>query len=229
VHSIVDSMAILDKAKVPEYLRAIEDPARINEKSNTVVEIGLQLENFERPSRVVICRWPQEEGGANAKWQWWPEDGGKPRAMNEAGREPDSCVVIYWGKVQMDQGEKRKLGFTYGLGHIAGEPAVSGKDETVSDAGIKLLARPAKLGQEFSATAYTEAADGKTVKLEVPAELELISTAEQKVKKGPVKGFEMTAWRLRAKKEGFFKVKATVAGGKTAAEVVNVLKRSIYD
>jgi len=63
----------------------------------------------------VICRWPENSearwGGTGkvGDWQYKPMDDGAER-----GKPKDSCVVLYWGELNMPPKSTRKLGFTSG-------------------------------------------------------------------------------------------------------------------
>jgi hypothetical protein len=111
---MVDTLKIMEKDKVPPYLQVLES-AKLDDKDATTAALGLRLPRAEPPQKVVLCRWPQEFGASEAKWDWRFEAINKDA---DKGREKDSCAVIYWGKQVMKPGEKRTLAYTYGLGRI---------------------------------------------------------------------------------------------------------------
>ncbi len=218
--SMVDTMAVLEKGKMPDYIRAVEDPNRLGEKTNTVVEMGLKLRNFEPIQKLVVCRWPQDQGATEARWDWNYE------AMNHGGKEPDSCVVLYWANLKMAPKEPRTVGYTYGLGRVAGE--VGDKDTTVFTSKMRLLPRPARVDRPFALSAYTKGAKGQIVKLEYPG-LTLVTGPESQTVKEEEGKAGVTTWQLKAAKEGTYKVKATLGDGTVAEDAVVVTKGGIFD
>jgi hypothetical protein len=225
-HPMVDSKEVFEKAKVPDFVRAIEDPNDLAGKNTTIAEMGLKLRGFEQIQKLVICRWPQEQGASEARWEWNYE------AMNVRPNDLDSCVLIYWSKVEMSPQEKRKFGFTYGLGRIAGEQDT--EDGTVvvkGSAKLRLFARPGVVKKPTVVSAYMKGADGQTVKLELPPELRFASSsqAEQPVKAEPGKPVAQVSWGVIADKPGSYKVKATLTDGTVAEEIVRIGDVSIFD
>ena len=72
----------------------------------------------------------------------------------------------------MNPGETRRLGFTYGLGRIAG---ISGGDETIAERGggqMRLFTSISRLKKPFTATAYIKTnQQGEKVTMELPADM----------------------------------------------------------
>lgn len=212
------------KEKIPQFIRALESDD-LNDQTGTVAELGLRLKGYETPEKLEICRWPQEFGAGEADWDW------PLQAMNEpAGAPKDSCVAIYWSRLNMNPKEKRTMGFTYGLGRIAGEASVK---EIVTGGGgkIRLFTGPAKVNRPFIATAYVKKGDGQNVKIKLPSGVKLHgnSQASQPVKTEPGKDYAQVSWRLVADKAGEYLLEAELDDGAKAGEKANVRDVSIFD
>ncbi|MBY0524344.1 MAG: hypothetical protein K2R98_13140 [Gemmataceae bacterium] len=223
---MVDTKIELEKEKIPQFVRVMEtnDP---NDPNATVAEMGLKLRGYEPINKLVICRWPQEWGGSEAKWDFPYE------AMNkdaDKGRDKDSCVMLYWSKLNMNPGEKRTVGYTYGLGRIAGE-----RQEIVENANsrgkIRLFPGPAKAGRPFVAAAYVRNADGQTCTIKLPAGVVLASNekADKPVKTEAGKDYAVVTWRVVAAKADEYILEATLSEGASSKARVKVPKESIFD
>jgi len=214
-------MDVFEKEKIPDYIRAIEDPNDIAGKQTTVAEMGLKLRNFEPIQKLVVCRWPQEQGGSEARWDW------KYEPMNARATEADSCVVLYWSKLNMAANEVRTCGFTYGLGRIASDPGDQ-EVKSVFTSKMRLDARPAKMDRPFVITATTKGANGQTVTLDLPPELTLVSGSPGQVIKEEAGKPGTTSWVVKGKKVGTFKVKTTLGDGTVAESGVIIRKDTIF-
>lgn len=109
----VDGKEIFEGAKVPEYV-SIPESAKLNDPNAFVAQLGLKINGLETPDKVVLCRWPQEWGASEARWDW-------PYAANE-DKKRDPCVALYWSKLTLEPGAVKTLGYSYGLGRIKEAP-----------------------------------------------------------------------------------------------------------
>lgn len=110
---VVDTKAELSRKEAPPFIRILESD-KLDDANATVAEMGLQLKGLELLDKLVICRWPQEWGASEARWEW------PFTAINDPKDKPkSSCVVLYWAKQNMKPDEKRHCGFCYGLGRIS--------------------------------------------------------------------------------------------------------------
>lgn len=220
----VDSQETFTKAKIPQFIRALESND-LNDQNGTVAELGLRLKNFETPEKLVICHWPDDNGGSEADWDW------PITAMNQpAEKAKDSCVVIYWSRLNMNPKEKRTMGYTYGLGRIAGEKGT----ELITKGGsskIRLFPGPAKVSKPFTVTAYMKNADNQNVTLKLPPGVKFHgnSNAAQSVKTEAGKNYAQVSWRLIADKAGEYLLEANLDDGSKASEKVAVRDSSIFD
>jgi len=220
---LVDTMLEVEKEKVPPFLRVLEND-NPNDPKATVVEMGLKLKGFEDPNRLVVCRWPQEWGGSEARWDW------PYTAMNDPpGKEKDSCVVIYWNKLNMNPGEKRTMGYCYGLGRIAGEETPDGSNPQ----GKMRLIAPQRLGvpgSTFVMAAQVRKGDGQTCTLKLPAGVRFSTgeTAEKPVVTEAGKDSAIITWRVIAKDPVEYVMEAVLSDGANSKAKVKIPADSIF-
>jgi hypothetical protein len=205
--------------QIPDYIEALERPDLQN--PGTVAHMGLKGIHLpgielEPVQRMLICRWTKSEE------RWEPEDklSIRPKNMDEA---PDSCVFLYWDYRLMRPGERREMGFTYGLGKIS----IAGDGQHLGlTAGGSF--RP---GGEFTVTAYVKKPrPHQVVKLILPAELVLAEgqKAEQMVDAVPDQEYSQVSWRVRSASQGDHVVDAESENAR-ASVTVRIRARGIFD
>jgi predicted Ser/Thr protein kinase len=200
---LVDTMETFDQKDIPDYIQALERPALNN--PGTVAHIGLNLPNYEPLDRMIICHWP---GNKEIKWDIEPVE-----SMQTDAGKPDSCVVLYWPYQMMNDGEVRKMAFTYGLNAISGASGGGGDGKIALTTGGST--RP---GREFTVTSYVkEPREGQVVKLILPAGFDFAKGhgAEKRVER--VHGnLAQVSWRVRtASKEGDYVLEAVSGATRT--------------
>jgi hypothetical protein len=221
---MVSKKAIFEKNRVPQYIRAIENPNDLGGANNTIAEMGLKLKGFEPIQKLVLCRWPKGKGEGQANWDWEFDD------IDVNPQDKDSCVVIYWSKIVMPPSDKRICGFTYGLGRIAGEYTDEEKKTVIQSSKMRLFTRPAVVNKEFVVSAYMRGADGQNVKIELPPEMTLVDTKqEQPVKTEAGKQVAQVSWIVKCSKKGDYVIKATLTDGTKAAEPIRVNPDGIFN
>lgn len=89
--------------EVPDFVRALQNPSLSD--PGVIVDIGLKKGDVQRPDELVLSYWP----GNNAGWDY---DRIKPLGS-------DSAAGLYFNPTKLGPGEKRAMGFTYGLGFIS--------------------------------------------------------------------------------------------------------------
>jgi len=201
---LVTTRRTLTDKEVPQYLEAIENPADAK-NPGTAARVGLRFEDsqVEPPSRVVIGGY--REGFAQRRWDVEPAE--------EIGT--DSCVVLYWADAPLSRGEKRVLGYTYGLGEVSGD-------------GRLALSAPAVVTprSEFVVTAYVYQAEaGQTFKVQLPEGLTLAGdeAAEKTVPANAERA--VLSWRVRAGEAGRAPLGIRVEGAGAASKPVRVQVR----
>ena len=139
-------------------------------------------------------------------------------------------MVIYWSKINMNPNEKRTMGFTYGLGRIAGESGTI-IDQKSSGGKIRLFTGPAKVGKPFVATAYIKKGDGQNVTMKLPAGVKLCGAprAPRPSRRRPARTTAQVSWRLLADKSGEYVLEADLDDGAKASDKANVRDSSIFD
>jgi hypothetical protein len=194
---LLDTMRVFSQKEIPDYVEALEHPDLLN--PGTVAHLGLKglrapdSRALEPILEMRICHWPRY---SEVRWDWDLEP------INKDPEKKDSCVALYWAYQDMNPGEVRELGFTYGLNSVS-----SGDGQIGLSVGGSF-----KPDGEFTVTAYIkDSKPGQKVKLDLPSGLALLQgeSAEKDVEKGAE--FSQVSWRLRAKSVGLFR--ATVTSG----------------
>jgi hypothetical protein len=209
---LLDTKKRFGEKQIPDYVEALERPDL--KDPGTVAHLGLKGIHLpgvalEPIYAMLICRWD----GTETLWE--PEE-----AAQLPIKGTDSCVFLYWDYRPTAPGEKRHIGFTYGLGKIA----VSGASQLGLTAGGSF--RP---GGVFTVTGYVkDPKKGQAVKLELPAGLALLpgQEAEQKVTEG--KDYSQVSWRVRGDAVGEYTIKAT-SGDNQASYRVRIKNSGIFD
>jgi hypothetical protein len=218
---LIDTKVELSKTRIPQFIRVLEND-NMNDPNNTVAEMGLRIKGYEPIDKLVICRWPQEWGASEVRWEW------PYQAINEpAGKEKDSCVVLYWSKVNMAPKETRRMGYTYGLGRVGTAPGEEAFEKN-SQGKIKLFIGPAS--QILVAAAYVKKADGQNCTLKLPPGVKFVKgeTPAKPVKTEPGKDYAVVTWLVEASKEGKYTFDAVLDDGADAKANASVLEDSIF-
>jgi hypothetical protein len=218
---------------VPDYLEALENDSLKN--PGTVARLHLRLgPALESPSRVQLGGWPDpnlakmgepESLGALTLWEV-PRipmrhlrdkleelvrmGRVKPEALAKA--TPNSAVTLTWEEKPLERGEKRELGFAYGLGPVHGD----GSGKLLVSVGGQFLPG----GEITVTTLVANPAPGDRATLTVPAGFEYLtgSKSEQQVLGVPARAqrrISPVTWRLRAAKEGTFSATVRLGTGET--------------
>jgi hypothetical protein len=220
---LVADLAILDKGKVPDYIQALEFPDLAD--PGTIAHIGLKgfrlpdVDHLEEPDKVVLCRWPHDFGGRDARWDWEFE------SIHKDPNNPDSCIVVYWPYIQMRGHEKRDMAFTYGLSGISSDLG-DGKKKG-PQLGI-FANRGVRPGDVFTVTGFVKnPLPNKPVRLELPDGLSLVSDAEQMPEaKGDM---SQVSWKVKAEKTGKYKLEVTHGESSVKRDLEVSPKKSIFD
>jgi hypothetical protein len=198
---------------MPDVISALERPDPKN--PGTVAQLGVNIVDSEPVEKMIICRWP----GPNVRWEIQPES-----MAADAKRKGDSCVFLYWEYRKMEPGEKRVMGFTYGLGQLESGGTSAGQ--------LGLMAHgSARPGGTFTVTAYVKKPQvGQKVKIELPDGLTLADDqpAEQTVTEvQPDQDLQMS-WRVKVGNQtGKFTIVVT-SGTARETFTVRVKDQSIF-
>jgi hypothetical protein len=209
-------MKEFSEKEVPDYIEAIEKPNTPNDLG-TIVRMGLRhlkvgnLPDFEPIHKMRICLYP----GSQAQWNWDMEP-----IMKGGGGKGDSCVALYWAEINMNAGDERIMGFTYGLSELS---------LSAGESPIALSAPPTvQPDSEFVITAYVwNGRLAENVKLELPPGLTL---AEKESDQKPIEDAKraQVSFRVRAGKDGSYEVKAKVGATVSKPIIIKVRAGGVF-
>jgi hypothetical protein len=183
---------------VPDFVQVLQKPdlkepgliALLNFKVGSGVEV---------PMRVALTRWP----GVSLLWE-----------IPVVPMRDDSAVAIYWNPRELKPGEKREVGFCYGVGGVA------------SDSGQLGLSVGGDFspGAEFTVVALvSNPKRGETVTLRLPQGLTLRQgeQATRAVPQAQAAGRPTpVAWRVRSSRPGSFSLDVHSSSGDSQSKRV---------
>jgi hypothetical protein len=207
---------LFDRANlVPDYIQALEHESLL--EPGTVAHLQFKVPGtMESPSRVFLGGYPDAPlrdlgySQANGWYTPWEVPLVAIRELVDRRKElkkppprepePDSAVTLYWEVKTLAPGQRREVGFAYGLGSVA-----SGEGE-----GKLLLTVGGRMVRdgEFTLTALRASPVPKEkLTLHLPAgdRFTLLSPAEQEVPAvvaGSSRPISTVTWRLRARRIG---------------------------
>lgn len=204
----VTTQKVIGQKDLPQYIEAVENPKDPN-NPGTVVRVGLKFpgSKLEEPSEVFIGGY--QNGFNQKRWD-------VPR-VNIDG---DSLVLLYWPETDLNAGESRTMGYSYGLAEI------------VADGSLALSA-PAVVppSADFVLTAYVyKAKKGTPYKLLLPKGLTL-ADKENAEKTVDADGERVTmTWRVRAgvASDDSFQIRLEGGGATSAPVKVKIQLKSIF-
>jgi hypothetical protein len=203
LQGLVTAFADFPKAgPIPDFIQALEMPNLQN--PGTVAHLSLKLGGgIEAPSRVSLTHWP----GAN-----FPDWDVPLSNINE-----DSAVILYWPEQQLKPGQKREVGFAYGLGSVSSE---GGKLGLTIDGNFEP-------GESFTVTAYVQNPQkGQTLTIDVPSGLERIEGEQTQEVPPPVKGAanSIVSWKVKVLQTGTFPLKVTSSTGISQSRTITIAR-----
>ncbi|MGL4549704.1 MAG: hypothetical protein ACRC33_00845, partial [Gemmataceae bacterium] len=195
---LISSMLEFRREDVPDFIQACEH--EVFDNPGTVCRIGFRVAGLESPKRVLLGAWPDSQHGrpAEAWFTRWEVPLLPIKKLDPA----DSAVTVYWDARELGPGESREVGFTYGLGKVAG-----GGQLALSVGGSFAP------GGEFTLTAYVRDPErGARLKLTLPEGFTLAGgDAEATVPPLPADGstrISPVTWRVRGgPREGRYDLK----------------------
>lgn len=204
----LDTMKEFSEKEIPDYIEVIEKPDTPDDLG-TIVRMGLKLPglDLEPIQQMRICLYP----GSQTKWIWDMEP------MNKNPMRKDSCVALYWNVVKMNPGDKRTMGYTYGLSELS---------INVGESPIALSAPASvKPDEEFVLTAYIwNAKPGQKIKLELPEGLELGKDEVEEKRVDEAGNRVQVSWRVKAGKAGDYSVSAKM--GSNISRALKIVVRT---
>jgi hypothetical protein len=216
--------------EVPDFIEALERESLTD--PGTVARLQLRLGGrIESPDRVTLGAWPNPELSkpphndrrCQQEKTLWDVPIFPIKTLDPA----DSCVTMYWDERALGPGERREVGFAYGLGNVASDTDAAGR------LGLS-VGGSFKPGGEFTLTALVSNPQrGETLSLELPAGFQLTdSEATQKVPEVPAEAARRTSpvtWKIRAGGEGGYTLTVRSSSGAAQALPVRIRSTSIFD
>jgi hypothetical protein len=209
---------------IPAFLQALEkaDLAR----PGTIAHLRLKLEELEQPVRVTLGAWPNEklrvlDRKASGPLTLWDV----PLLPLKSLQLNDSAVVIYWKEEPLRPGDKREVGFEYGLWNLA---SAGSRLATTVDGAF----RP---DGQLTVVAYVNRAgrenEDETLTLTLPEGFRLLEGEEtQRVPKLPADAKSANVpitWRVQAGPTGSYKFRVKSSLG-ASQELPVKIRQSIY-
>jgi predicted secreted protein len=197
--------------RIPDFLQVLEVP---NLKNPGIVGfMNFKLGGgVEPPSRVLLTHWiPRVD-------QW--DVPVRPIAGDD---NPDSAVVVYWGEKPLRPGEKRELGFAYGLGSLS----ISG-----GQLGVSVGGSFAPNGDLTVVALVNNPEKGQTVTLKLPEGFQLVEgDATQSVpisRAGSATQQSPVTWRIRAVREGTFTIEVQSSNRISQKKRITIKAKTIF-
>jgi hypothetical protein len=224
-------------SKVPDYIEALENGNDLT-KPGTIARVQFRLgQRVEAPSRVTLGAWPNTQLsdpkyglGPDAvrclqEKTLWEVPVFPIKAFDEQG---DSCVVMYWPQKALPAGEKREVGFAYGLGNVS-----AGDKDSNGRLGLSVGGRFVP-GGEFTLTALVANPKPKEeLTLTLPEGFKLVSgELKQKVPPVPDGAARQTSpvtWKIKAGNVGNYPLKVQSSAGASQNQPVTIRGSSIFD
>jgi hypothetical protein len=178
---------------VPDFLTALETGDLAS--PGTVAHLGLRLGGrMEAPGRVSVGAWPHENLRARdnrARGNLTLFD----VPVLAVKDRPASAVTIYWLEKDLAPGARREVGFTYGLGSIAGDNGQGRLGVVVGGAFGS--------GGELTVMAYVKKPEkGEKLTLELPPGLTLIGGSQDRavppLPADAASSSSLVTWRVRS-------------------------------
>jgi hypothetical protein len=219
---LVDTMEDFKGEKIPDYIQALET-GKLSEPG-TVARVSLKIgEGREPPGQVLLThhiRMMPFDSRDDKEVQVVYEIPlvsikGDPSKEEVDQRKPDSAVALIWEDKELAPGEERRMGFSYGLGHLAsggGKLAVTGPTNP-------------HVGESFPLMALvTDPIAGQTVEVGLQRGLHLVVGPARQQLPAVARGANSSVtWRIKADKAGTYRMKVGTSTGEPPQEVIVVV------
>jgi hypothetical protein len=204
---------------VPDFIQAYENNDL--KSPGTVAHVGLKVPGLDPPDRVTLSAWPNVALGrrdrrCEQQFTRWEVPVLDMNSLSPA----DSAVTIYWNERTLKPGERRSVGFSYGLGVVAG-------GEGGGNLAVTIGGSFAPEG-EFTVTAYVQdPVPGQTVTLTLPDGFKLLGgDAQQTVPQPPAGAARATSpvtWKVQGpRRKGTYSLKVKSSTGASQTQPVKI-------
>ena len=227
--TLCDSLLRFDGDAVPEFIQALEREDLQN--PGTVAYLRFRTGgNLETPSRVTLGAWPDARladrpGGTGAKSQLTGWD--VPVLPMKSLPPGDSAVTLYWGERPLAPGGRREVGFSYGLGNLAGG---EGKGRLAVAVGGAFVP-----GGRFAVTAYvSQPGADESLALELPEGFTLVEGEARRpvppLPPGSATRHSPVTWQVRAPASaGRFRLRVTSSNGLSQSQEIVIRSQRLFD
>jgi hypothetical protein len=231
-------MEFTRKQDVPDFIQALEREDL--QKPGTIAHIQFKLgEKVESPDRVTLGAWPQSDfqrfgfPKAHAQNTMWDVPFLEIRRLSELSQasggpaiEADSAVVMYWNERTLEPGDKREVGFTYGLGTVESK---EGGGRLALTVGGRLVARG-----EFTLTALVhEPKSDEQLTLTLPAGFSLVEGTETQLvpplPENTTQHNSPVTWRIKAGGDGAYKLTVKSNKGASQSQPIRIRTKGVFD
>ncbi len=184
---------------VPDFVQALERFDLNN--PGTIAQLTLKPgSGIEPAQRLTLTHWP----GGSLAWD-----------IPVRSLTGDSAAVLYWPEKTLKPGEKRTIGFSYGLGNVS-----------ATDKLGLTLGGSFEPGQAFTATAYVEnPVAAQTLRLELPAGLKRIDGAETQpvaLQNAGGRNTSVVTWKILVERTGEHRLKVISSTGLTQSKTIAI-------
>ena len=225
-NQLCDTMKDLPReGAIPDYIQALEsnDP----KQPGTIARLQLKVSGLEAPDRVTLGAYPDPKLGGRMNDPRCKQMGTMwDVPLYDLSIFHDSAVTMYWDPRSLGPGEKRDLGFAYGLGEVA-----------ASEGGKLRLT----VGGDFTPGGeFTVAAEvgnptaGQTVTLTLPDGLKLSDGSDLK-RPVPSAGLgagdrllPVVTWKVKAGAAGSYTIKVDSSNGASQSKTIKIKTRSPF-
>ncbi len=190
---------------VPDFVQALENPNLQSPGTiaHLTTKVGSGLEPPDRLSLTYQAFWGL---GFDPIKNWdYP--------IHNMGN--DSAVVLYWSDRNLRPGEKRAIGFAYGLGQLTSSARL----------GVT-LGGSFEPGKNFTVTAYVKNRQpDQTLRLDLPEGLRLVEgAATQTVPPAAAGGTSLVTWKARVERTGTFRLTVHSSTGQSQAKTLAIAR-----
>jgi hypothetical protein len=226
-----DRLEFARTEEIPDFIQALERPEDLSHPG-TIAHLQLKLgPPIEPPSRVTLGAWPDpalssQDARCRQERTMWEVPVLPIKAIHslypDDNHPPDSAVAIYWNERELRPGEKREVGFAYGLGSVSSGEGGGKLALTVGGSFTP--------GGEFTVTAYVQnPVRGQTVTLGVPDGFTVLGDEKQSVpplEPGASSRNSPVTWKVKAGRQtGAYTLTVRSSTGATQTQTLKIKSR----
>jgi hypothetical protein len=246
---LIDTQADLRENKVPDFIQAQEH--NDVERPGTVAKVQFRVgKKLEVPGRVTLGGWPDsglkrhpkrpqpKADGLATKWDVPVVD---IRELHDSGLflledgkqkkpPPDSAVTMYWYDDDLATGQKRTVGFAYGLGRVSISEGGTGGSKLALTVGGRQVKK-----EELTVVALVQnPSEGEKLTLELSEGLKLVGGGDETQAVPPVpaeaaRKVSPVTWKVKADQPGDYTIEVRSSKGPVVRQSVTIRDKGLYD